>query len=225
MKRVSGQFLVLFFLTTLFSTPLPHIPLSPIPIHSYAASVESNVPGISARLVTTLILHDGRRIRSGGKFYRYRNKVRFEPEGTPGLTAEIELLDFDRSALYRLIPENRIYFESRLSPARINKAVREGWVPPPKGWREDRIFLRDDVWEGNPARIYLQVQREPSAGRGGPARYALLWTGRDSGVPLRVVYTDPQSHPIMVDFRELAVGTLDPKLFSPPPDYANLNPY
>ena len=225
MRRVTGHLLVLLFLTALLSIPLPLIPPSPTPFFSYAASIESNVPGISARLVTTLILHDGRQVRSSGKFYRYQNKVRFEPDGNPGLTAEIELLDFDRSTLYRLIPEDRIYFESRLSPARIDKSVRESWIPIPKGWREDRILLRDDVWEGRPARIYLQIQRMPSTGKIGPARYALLWTERDSGVPLRVVYTDPQSHPIMVDFKNLALGALDQNLFSPPPDYANLNPY
>jgi hypothetical protein len=173
-----------------------------------------------------LILHDGREIASSGKFYRSQRKVRFEPEEIAGLTEEIELFDFERPTLYRLIPRDRIYFQSRPSPLRLRKAVLEGWIPPPPDWLEERIPLREVTWNGRPARLSLRILRAPSGS--GPNRlteHSLLWTDKELDSPLRVVYSDPQSHPVIIEFHELASVPLDPALFLPPADYVSLNPF
>lgn len=202
----------------------PHASRSFNPSPSTVSKEE--VIGITANLDSTLTLFDGRNVTFSGKYYRHERKVRFEPERGSGLRKEVEVLDFGRKVLYRIFPDDKIYFEIRLSSSRLNKMVREGWVPTPEEWKEERILLREIVLEGHQAKLYLLVQRRPSVrGEEPRADHALLWMEKEFEVPLRLVYTDPQGHPVMINFREIALGPIDAALFKPPPNYSNLSPF
>jgi len=184
------------------------------------------VEAISARFVFTLIPHDGQPVTYGGKFYRYRQTVRFEPDTLPGKDPEIQLIDSERQLFYRIFPQERIYFEQRLTPAQRDKAVQQGWVAAPNSWREEKLLLKEDPWEGHSADLYLQIRQVPLPGTNVPEKeYSFLWLARDLNIPLRLAFIDPQSHPIIIEFRNLKSGPMDARLFRPPDDYSNLNPY
>jgi len=184
------------------------------------------VPAVSARFVFTLIPHEGQPVTYGGTFYRYQDTVRFEPDTAPGKDTEIQLIDAEHQLFYRIFPQEKIYFEQRLTPAQRYKAVQEGWVRPPESWREEKVRLKEDSWEGHPADLYFQT-RTLSASKASAAQkdYSFVWLERESNIPLRLAYVDAQSHPIIVEFRSLKVAPMDPRLFRPPSDYSSLNPY
>lgn len=188
-------------------------------------SLSEQEESVSAHLLTTLTLHDGREVTFSGRYFRQGRMVRFIPDPVPGLRNEIELFDFDQHLRYRIFPDDRIYFQMEIGRSRLEKAVREAWVSPPGGWREERIYLREIDSGGAAAELYLLIQERPVERTRFVTDYALLWIGKQEQVPLQIVFTDPQGHPIRVQFRDLTVGPLDPSLFRPPADFSRLHPF
>ncbi|WDT79448.1 MAG: hypothetical protein MPW14_20260 [Candidatus Manganitrophus sp.] len=102
----------------------------------------------------TLTLHSPYHapITAKGIFHQTGSKIRYEPAGS----AEIDLYDLQEMEELRLFPADRIYFRAKLGPARILKAVREGWLPPPDspGRETDIIKGGDHQRKGSAALFY-----------------------------------------------------------------------
>jgi hypothetical protein len=170
----------------------------------------------TADFKTTVIASNGNQIIFTGRFYQSGPRVRFEPTGSE----EVDLYDFDRALGIRLFPEDRIYFENRLTPARMIKAAKEGWISTaahPERW----IFLREGKIKERDARLYLIVfgEKEPKA-------YSLRWiTADEAALPLQVIYPASGYETVIVEYDQLRVEPVNPEHFESPTTYLNLNPY
>lgn len=171
----------------------------------------------TADFKTTVLSSNGRKIVFTGKFYQNGLKVRFEPAGA----GEIDLYDFERAAGIRIFQEDRIYFESRLTAARLLKAAREGWVPAPPAYPEERILLRKGTIKERGARLYLIIMGEKER-----KSYSLRWTTDDEpALPLQVIYPASGYETVIVEYDGLRVEPVGPEHFEPPAGFLNLNPY
>lgn len=185
----------------------------PLLIHEIFASEKS----WTADFKTTVLSSNGRKIVFTGKFYQNGSKVRFEPDGA----GEIDLYDFERASGIRLFQEDRIYFESRLTSARLMKAAREGWIPAPPAVPEKRILLREGTLKEREARLYLIIMGEKDQ-----RSYSLRWTTDDeAALPLQVIYPASGYETVIVEYDGLRVEPVGPEHFEPPADFLNLNPY
>lgn len=197
---------LLFLLIFLFTPFL-------IPSNDASASEES----WSADFKTTVIAPNGRKILFTGKFYQKGARVRFEPAGA----GEVDLYDFERAVGTRLFQEDRIYFESRLTSARLLKAAQEGWIVAPPATPERRILLRDGIVKEKEARLYLVILGEKDR-----RSYSLRWTTSDeAALPLLVIYPASGYETVIVEYDALRIEPIGPELFDPPADFLNLNPY
>jgi hypothetical protein len=85
------------------------------------------------------------------------------------------------------------------------------------------IPLKDDPIDGAPARLRLLERR---AGRGPTVQYAFVWTSDPPGrLPLRVVYTQPGGHTVVLRYRNVQARSVDPATFVVPEDFVNLSPF
>jgi len=171
----------------------------------------------TADFKTTVLSSTGRQILFTGKFYQSGPKVRFEPTGS----AEIDLFDFDRASEIRLFQEDRIYFQNRLTLARLAKAVKEGWIAPPPAIPEKRILLREGTVKEREARLYLIILGERDQ-----KVYSLLWTTADeAALPLQAIYPASGYETVIVEYELLRIEPVGPEHFEPPAAFLNLNPY
>jgi hypothetical protein len=157
-----------------------------------AADVPADaVPAISAEIEQVVLSPEGQQVSvTTFTVLRADTKARVEHGGEPGRSgyAEYQIYDFSRKRLYRVFPDDRIYFDGALSAALAAKAFVEGWGPQPPGLAVRTIPLKDDTLAGLPARLTL-VERRGNRGRA--REYALVWTTVPSGrLPLRVVHAD-----------------------------------
>lgn len=171
----------------------------------------------TADFKTTVLSPTGRQILFTGKFYQSGSKVRFEPAGS----SEIDLFDFERASGIRLFQEDRIYFQTRLTSARMTKAVKEGWTAPPPSIPEKRILLKEGTLKEREARLYLVILGEKDQ-----KVYSLLWTTADeAALPLQAIYSASGYETVIVEYDRLRVEPVGPEHFEPPADFLNLNPY
>lgn len=171
----------------------------------------------TADFKTTVLSPSGRQILFTGKFYQTGSKVRFEPTGS----TEIDLFDFERGSGIRLFQDDRIYFQNRLTSARLAKAVKEGWIAPPPSVPERRVFLREGTVKGREARLYLVILGETDQ-----KAYSLLWTTADeAALPLQAIYPASGYETVIVEYDQIRVEPVGPEHFQPPADFLNLNPY
>ncbi|HZR45619.1 MAG TPA: hypothetical protein VFA47_02850, partial [Candidatus Manganitrophaceae bacterium] len=165
---------------------------------------------------TTVLSPTGRQILFTGKFYQSGSKVRFEPTDS----AEIDLFDFGRAIGIRLFQEDRIYFQNRLTSARMAKAVKEGWIAPPPAVPEKRILLREGTIKEREARLYLVI-----LGQEDQKVYSLLWTTADeAALPLQAIYPASGYETVIVEYDRIRIEPVGPEHFEPPADFLNLNP-
>ncbi len=184
-----------------------------LPIDAIVASEKS----WTADFKTTVLSSNGRKMVFTGKFYQNGLKVRFEPTGS----GEIDLFDFERASGIRLFQEDRIYFQNRLTSARLLKAAREGWIPAPPAHPEKRIFLREGVVKEKEARLYLIVMGEKNQ-----RSHSLRWVTADAAaLPLQVIYPASGYETVIVEYDDLRVEPVGQERFDPPADFLNLNPY
>jgi hypothetical protein len=170
----------------------------------------------TADFKTTVFAPNGSKIVFTGKFYQNGSKVRFEPTGS----GEIDLYDFERASGVRLFPEDRIYFETRLTPARMMKAAKEGWIST-KTYPEKRILLMEGSVKERKARLYLII-----LGEADPKAYSLRWTTADeAALPLQVIYPASGHETVIVEYDRLQVEPVHPEQFDPPADFLKLNPF
>ena len=168
-----------------------------------------------ADTTTTVVSPSGRSISSTGKIYLQRSKVRFEPANSE----EIDLFDFEQMKAIRLFPADRIYFESRITPARRFKALQEGWISAAAPDAEKRVFLTEGVVKEKPARLFLFI-----LGEEGRRAYSLRWIAAD-GAPLRIIYPATEYETVIVDYDHYQTEPKESNLFEPPPGFLNVNPY
>jgi hypothetical protein len=185
------------------------------PVRAIAAEVEQVVLAPDGRQVSvttfTVLLADA------------LARVQYESTaGRPGY-AEYQVYDFDRKRLYRVFPDDRIYFETVLPAPLAFKAHREGWAPPPADLTVRMIPLKDDPVDGSPAALTLVERRR---GRSGAPEYALVWTTVPPGrLPARVVYRQDGGQTVVFAYRRVESRVVDPSDFGVPDGFVNLSPY
>lgn len=181
------------------------------------AQAPSPLPTWVADLTLTLLSPYHAPITAKGAFYQNGSMIRYEPAGSE----EIDLYDLKQMEELRLFPADRIYFRARLSPARILKAVREGWMPPPAPLEEKRILLREGTIKEKEARLYFIILEEK-----GRKWYALRWVTADATeFPLRTIYPASDYETVIADYDSLRTEPSDPARFAPPADFLGVNPF
>jgi hypothetical protein len=181
------------------------------------AQTPSPLPTSVADLTLTLISPYHAPITARGTFLQSGSKIRYEPAGSE----EIDLYDLKQMEELRLFPADRIYFRSRLGPARILKAVREGWLSAPAPITEKRILLKEESFKEREARLFLIILEEK-----GKKWYSLRWVTADAAeFPLRTIYPASDFETVIADYDSLRTEPSDPARFEPPAEFLNVNPF
>jgi hypothetical protein len=181
------------------------------------AQAPSPPPTWVADLTLTLLSPYHVPITARGTFYQNGSMIRYEPAGSE----EIDLYDLKQMEELRLFPADRIYFRARLGPARILKAVREGWMPAPAPLAEKRILLKEGTIKEREARLYFIILEEK-----GGKWYSLRWVTADPAeFPLRTIYPASDSETVIADYDSLRTEPSDPARFEPPADFLSVNPF
>src|SRR5574341_1335320 len=135
--------------------------------------------------------------------------------------AEYQVYDFGRKRLYRVFPDERIYFEAVLPAALASKVHLEGWAPLPADQTVRTIPLKSDPIDGSPAELALVEHR-----RGRAPEYALVWTTVPPGrLPARVVYRQEGGQTVVLAYRRVESHAVDPSVFAVPDGFVNLSPF
>jgi hypothetical protein len=184
------------------------------------------VPAISAEIEQVVLSPEGRQVSvTTFTVLLADTRARVEHGDEPGRSnyAEYQIYDFSRMRLYRVFPDDRVYFEGALAAAMASKAFVEGWGPPPQNLAVRTIPLKDDALSGSPAQLSLVERRSP---RGRAPEYALVWTAVPPGrLPLRVVYTQPGGHTVVLAYRRVEARAIDASSVSVPEAFVNLSPF
>jgi len=181
------------------------------------AQAPSPSPTTVADLTLTLISPYHATITATGIFYQSGSKIRYEPAGSE----EIDLYDLKQMEELRVFPADRIYFRARLGPARILKAVQEGWLSPPAPIAEKRILLKEESFKEREARLYLIILEEK-----GRKWYSLRWVTADAAeFPLRTIYPASDFETVIANYDSLRTEPPDPARFEPPAGFLSVNPY
>ena len=184
------------------------------------------VPALSAQIEQIVLSPEGRQVSvTTFTVLLADTRARLELEDEPGRSgyAEYQIYDFGRMRLYRVFPDDRIYFEGVLSAALAAKAFVEGWGPQPRDLSVRTIPLKDDTVSDSPAYLTLVERR---SGRARAPAYALVWTAIPPGrLPLRVVYTQPGGHTVVLVYRRVESRTIDPSSVAVPDAFVNLSPF
>ncbi len=184
------------------------------------------VPAVSADVEQVILTPDGRQT-SATTFavLLAEGRARVEVRSAPGRSgyAEYQIYDFGRQRLYRVFPDDRIYFEERLSAALAAKIYVEGWAPRPDHLTVRAIPLKDDPVEDAPARLALVERRR---GRGRAPEYALVWTAVPPGaLPLRVVYVQEGGQTVALVYRRVETPQVNASDVAVPEGFVNLSPF
>ena len=230
LKGTEGVVLTVLFMLTRFFIPLFIIALIQIGAVSgtYArlmAAVESDSVGLVADLHTTIIDKTGKESVSEAKIYILGKRVRFESKA--GNTGEVSIYDFDLLKEMRVVSQDRIFFERRITRSFLIKAEREGlYMPDNPNIKIDRIRLKEDRTDNHPTVLYLVVRSMKTGEKTVARDYSMVWEATDLGnIPIRIVYPMSDFSTIIVDYRNATMEKLDPSLFLPPPDFLNLSPF
>jgi hypothetical protein len=177
------------------------------------AEVEQRVtsPGGAVAVTTrTLLLVEG--------------SARVESLGEPPRAgyAEYQLYDFVRGRVFRVLPNDQIYFEGAWSRAAASQGFLEGWAPRPADLAVRMIPLKADELDGVPASLELIEYRLGS----GPPAYAFVWAGVPPGrLPLRVAYTQRGGQTVVLSYRSVEPRAVEPSSLTVPEGFVNLSPF
>ncbi len=193
---------------------------------SAAEASDDTVSAVSAEVEQVLLAPDGRQTSvTNFTVLLTDGRARVEVESAPGRSgyAEYQVYDFGRKRLYRVFPDDRIYFEEKLSPALADKVYVDGWAPRPEALTVRTIVLKDDQIEGLPARLALVERRR---GRGRAPDYALVWASVPPGsFPRRVVYVQEGGHTVVLVYRRVETRLVDAASLVVPDAFVNLSPF
>jgi hypothetical protein len=182
-----------------------------------------------------IILQDrfGRLSSSERKLYRAGMQVRMEPL-KPGLHEDIYIYDYAKLKQYRVIPSDKVYFESNLGRSEVAEAQRDGLIPVEKysDILVEKENLAETTFDEHPCRLMLQVRSllAPKGSKEAKKRlavdYTLLWEATDlNNQPVRIVYTSPDFITKIIEYRNARIEQMDASLFQPPKDYPRLSPF
>ncbi len=183
------------------------------------------IPVLAAEMEQTVLTPDGHSATTTATLLIAGSTVRVEPESSSGRTgyAEYHLYDFERKRLYRVFPDDRIYFDLVLSVPLAVRAFVEGWAPAPPEISVRAIPLKDDEIDGRPARLSLVERR---VGRRPSLDYALVWNAVESQrLPIRVIYTQDGTRTVVVTYRHIENRSVDHGWFVVPEGFSNLSPF
>jgi hypothetical protein len=182
------------------------------------------VPAITAEVEQTVLAPDGRPVfETTFTLLLADARARVEYGGAPGRSsyAEYQVYDFDRKRLYRVFPDDRIYFEAILSPPLASKAHREGWAPLPAQVTVRTIPLKPDPIGAARADLALVERR-----RGRALEYALVWTAVPPGrLPARVIYREDGGQTVVLAYRRVESRTVESSAFAVPDGFVNLSAF
>ncbi|MEK7871714.1 MAG: hypothetical protein AAB244_04970, partial [Nitrospirota bacterium] len=107
------------------------------------AEEEGDSAGLVADLYTTTINKAGKESISEAKIYRLGKRLRFESKESS--TKEFSIFDFDLLKEMRVVPQDRVFFERRITRNFLIRAEREGlYMPDNPNVKIDRIRLKED---------------------------------------------------------------------------------
>lgn len=182
------------------------------------------VPAITAEVEQTVLAPDGRPVFETTFTLLLADPLaRVEYGGAPGRSsyAEYQVYDFARKRLYRVFPDDRMYFEGILSRPLASKAHREGWAPRPAEVTVRSIPLKPDPIDAAPADLALVERR-----RGRALEYALVWTVVPPGrLPARVVYREDGGQTVVLVYRRVEPRTVESSAFAVPDGFVNLSAF
>lgn len=184
------------------------------------------VPAVFAEIEQVVLSPEGRQVSmTTFTVLLADTRARVEYGSEPGRSgyAEYQIYDFSRMRLYRVFPDDRIYFEGALSAALAARAFVEGWGPQPRDLSVRTIPLKDDALSGEPTHLTL-VERRSRRARA-PA-YTLVWTAVPPGrLPQRVVYTQEGGHTVVLTYRRVESRAIDASNVAVPDAFVNLSPF
>lgn len=191
-----------------------------------AAAADDTVSAVSAEVNQVILAPDGRETSATSfRVLLADGRARVEVESAPGRSgyAEYQIYDFGRKRLYRVFPDDRIYFEEKLSAAQADKVYVDGWAPRPEDLTVRTMVLKDDQVEGSPARLALVERRR---GRGRAPNYALVWAAvpQDS-LPRRVVYVQDGGQTVVLVYRRVEMRLVEASSLTVPDAFVNLSPF
>ncbi len=201
------------------------IPLLLLLVSGVLSEARAPMPGFTADVRTTLTFPRAPHLTIEAKVMKAGPLVRYESREK---SEEVEIYDFARRRLIRLILAQRLAFESLIPPRFLAKAQRESLVSvePQPDLVVQRIRLGEATIEGHPCDIVLVVKSLAGRkGRRAPKEYTLIWEARDLGVPVRVSYSQADFSVVLVEYRNLRPATLDPSVFQPPADFLQASPF
>ncbi|MBI5747410.1 MAG: hypothetical protein HZA13_10470 [Nitrospirae bacterium] len=189
------------------------------------AEEEGVSAGLSADLYTTTINKAGKESISVAKIYRLGKRLRFESKESR--TEEVSIYDFDLLKEMRVVPQDRVFFERKITRSFLIKAEREGlYAPDNPNIKIDRIRLKEDRTDNHPTVLYLVVRSMKTGVQTVARDYSMVWEATDLGnVPIKIVYPMSDFSTVIVEYRNVTMDKLDPSLFLPPPDFLSLSPF
>ncbi len=186
----------------------------------------ASVPGLAAEMEQRVMSSDGGSVSvSTRTLLLVEGAARVESAGEPDRAgyAEYQLHDFVLGRVYRVLRDDRIYFEAAWSNAAAVQGFLEGWAPRPTDLVVRMIPLKDDDVDGTPATLALMEYR---LGSGRAPAYAFVWSGVPPGrLPLRVAYTQRGGHTVVLSYRRIELRGVDPSSMTVPEGFVNLSPF
>ena len=177
----------------------------------------------------------------GGTLKRHGRQIYLEEESTssgPISYNEYHVYDFDKNMLYRVLQDEKIYFETPLTLEQRVDGIRKGWVPAAGVFAFNNVSitlssrdipLRPDTIDGQPVQLLLrEISAEiPAIGavKARTARsYTLVWQDPTYALPVKITYSVNFVNYI-VEYRDIGKESLGADLFLIPKGFVNLTPY
>lgn len=230
LKGTEGAVLTVLFMLTRFFIPLFIIALIQ---HAAVSGTDARLiageegvsAGLSADVYTTTINKAGKESISEAKIYRLGKRLRIESKESR--TGEVSIYDFDLLKEMRVVPQDRVFFERRITRSFLIKAEREGlYMPVNPNIKINRIRLKEDRTDNHPTVLYLVVRSMKTGEKTVARDYSMVWEATDLGnIPIKIVYPMSDFSTVIVEYRNVTMDKLDPSLFLPPPDFLSLSPF
>ncbi len=186
----------------------------------------ASVPGLAAEMEQRAMSSDGGAVSVTTRtLLLIEGAARVESAGEPDRAgyAEYQLHDFVRGRVYRVLQNDRIYFETAWSQSAAVQGALEGWAPRPTDLVVRMIPLKDDDVDGTPATLALMEYRLRT---GRAPAYAFVWSGVPPGrLPLRVAYTQRDGQTVVLSYRRVEPRGVDPSSMTVPEGFVNLSPF
>ncbi|MEW6325148.1 MAG: hypothetical protein AB1515_07150 [Nitrospirota bacterium] len=215
-------------------------PPAPAPGETEPAPPLPAYPDLSSNFVWTSSLKTVQQVFSG-KLIRRGRQIYLEEESSssgPISYNEYHIHDFDKNMLYRVLRDEKIYFETPLTIDQRVDAIRKGWVPAEGNFLFGSVSvklssrdvpLRPDTIDGRPVELLLrEITAEIPAIGSAPARtvkyYTFVWKDPAYALPVKISYGLNFSN-VIVEYRDITLEPVEAELFAVPKDFVNLTPY